>query len=94
MTAQKPTTPLPFRSEDTTVKCVTHGAWHTIARLNDKKYTNEANKENAAYLAHAANAYPKLVAALRRILHNPNASIGGEIRAETIGILRELGELE
>ena len=100
MTAHKPATPLPFRSEDTTVKYVTHGAWHTIARLNDKKYTNEANKENAAYLAHAANAYPKLVAALREYVNvvesvnNPN-SFGVEVRdagAPARALLRSLGE--
>ena len=37
-------------------------------------------------------AYPRLVAALARILHNPEARIGGEIRAETVALLREIGE--
>ena len=64
----KPATALPFTSMGKTVKYVDHGEWRTIARLNEQKFTVEAQMLNAAYLAHAANAYPRFVAALRNAI--------------------------
>lgn len=54
---------------------------------------------DAAYIAHAANAYPKLVEALRtvnRIIYAKGAPLGFndyfEIRKAAVDTLRELGE--
>lgn len=49
----------------------------------------EASK-NADYIVHAANAYPKLVEALRDLVERDNAK--AEAMAENL--LRELGEVE
>lgn len=61
---------------------------------------------DAAYIAHAANAYPKLVAALREVVGNPETqdTIGGvpllnvklshEQTVQLIDLLREFGEAQ
>ena len=43
--------------------------------------------EDAAYIAHAANAYPRLVEALRKV------AIGKPYAERSADLLRELGEL-
>ena len=51
--------------------------------------------EDTAYAVHAANAYPKLVDALKaanQFLHD-NAPEGDATLAQTSALLRELGEL-
>lgn len=45
--------------------------------------TNFAKPRDARYIAHACNAYPRLVAAL----------IGCQLTAEATALLRELGEI-
>lgn len=52
--------------------------------------TSEVQHQNARYIAHAANAYPKLVAALKEaIALTPPDSAFLESR---VALLRELGE--
>jgi len=100
MTAQKPATALPYRTGPASTleanKLGIRGIWTA-----DKK-TGVADvyghRENAAYIVHAANAYPKLVEALRNVeelladlerggAENPEFE---QVRA----LLRELGEAE
>ena len=51
-------------------------------------------QQDAAYICHTANAYPKLVKALREAADNL-AYRGGNERADAyLAILRELGELK
>lgn len=52
--------------------------------------------EDAAYIAHAANAYPRLVEALRQMvgaMHQMDKGHHGDVLAAA-ALLRELGELE
>jgi hypothetical protein len=53
-------------------------------------------KKNAAYIAHACNAYPKLVEALRKIKERTDGSRDFDAAAEaayiTSTVLAELGE--
>lgn len=92
MTAPKPATPLPWEFED--LKQDWEGdASYTIKsseRLlciaQDAQYYNSApDKEDAAYIVHAANAYQKLIEALR---FYANTEYGEQAEA----MLRELGE--
>ena len=103
MTATKPATPLPWESGmvETEPHCVAFylitqatniGGWNVAQTLSNK----ERDAKDAAYIAHAANAYPRLVEALRDALsalvcegHHEGVS-----RPVTDGraLLRELGE--
>lgn len=62
MTKHKPTTPLPWRV------CRMEGG-RRLALVNSMggliTYFDTIGEDRAAYIAHAANAYPKLVQALR-----------------------------
>lgn len=49
-------------------------------------------KENAAYIVHACNAYPRLVAELKRLCVEIPAQMGG--KPVSNALLRDLGELE
>lgn len=54
----------------------------------------ELAPENAAYIAHAANAYPRLVEALREQLQAYEGDFGPQhISTRHRALLRELGEL-
>lgn len=61
---------------------------------------NRARIGDAEYLTHAANAYPKLVEALRKIVNGfdrserGNSPLAGLIADDARALLRELGELE
>lgn len=49
--------------------------------------------ENAAYIAHAANAYPKLVEALKNIAANEWDANGATATGKSVrALLREVGE--
>ena len=66
----KPATPLPWHTEDPGSKVdgcsYTNGAdGKTVDHHGDIFQTREANEQNGAYKVHAANAYPKLVEALK-----------------------------
>ena len=50
-----------------------------------------AAKQNAAYIARAANAYPKLVEALRAFAQSGERQVG-QHRGAAFALLRELGE--
>ena len=91
--APKPATALPwkivagqsereiFRADDVT---------HSIARCGFQ------GEKNAAYVVHACNAYPRLVAALREayLTVHPGMPVEYRIKLAAIGdLLRELGEL-
>jgi hypothetical protein len=83
-----PSTPLPWELDGETLK----GGQTHIATFCGS-LTNDSLAQDARYTRHACNAHQKLVAALRRILNNPEARIGGDIRCETVALLRDLGEL-
>lgn len=103
-TKHTPATPIDFRAEGNTVKAVSHGVWFTIARCLYAKLTRAGNEQNAAYIAHASNAYPRLVDAARkaRLLVKDNGALfksetlhrGAvhEMNAVVATLLRELGE--
>lgn len=75
----QPATALPWTAYKANVHALGHQVTSTAA--------NPKREHDAAYIAHAANAYPKLVAAL----HDYVSAHGG---AKGTAILRELGELE
>lgn len=108
MVKHKPETPLPFsatviyidaRDENGTLRGEkdAKGAFHSIATCHGKR-----GKQHAEYLAHAANAYPKLVESLASFLRAPaiGSSGPGSITLEVqsfnreaaVALLRELGE--
>jgi hypothetical protein len=79
-----PATPLPW------------GHYKDIVSLDrghsDDDYYLYCVEPDAAYIVHAANAYPKLVKALRQIA---KPALGGKAQQYAAqAILRELGELE
>jgi hypothetical protein len=86
----QPATPLPYRAEEFTVKAVSHGAWFTVARTNEPRFTPEARRQHAENLARAANAYPKLVEALRRCAQADRDDYDAAGAAEDL--LSDLGE--
>lgn len=84
-TKRKPATPLPWRSEERGATIhrqvvVSKGLVCQVAR-------RAGQVENAAYIAHAANAYPKLVVALREIADGRDLPMH-----EARELLRNLGE--
>ena len=100
----KPATPLPWnivgdQKSGAIVKAGDGIASH-VAKYNDQwvceEHGNEASDaafRNAAYIVHAANAYPRLVAALRRT-HARLAAYGTSDAADqALALLRELGEV-
>lgn len=98
MPANKPATPLPFRADGVMVKYVSHGEWRTIARAQNTLLIPAAHEENARYLAHAANAYPRLVEALRELAYRCDGEEGVREDGSNIqtyaaaALLRDLGE--
>lgn len=93
-----PATPLPW-IERTYVNAMPEIV-STSARRGHNLVTTSVLPENATYIAHTANAYPQLVAALREIACERTTHLrsnqmqdcinGQKARAATI--LRELGE--
>ena len=72
MTTKKPATPLPWITEyDERGTCFLRGAdlRPGNAVMNTRR---TAGKLNVAYIAHACNAYPQLVAALRALVKDAN----------------------
>lgn len=86
----EPATALPWKAASAFVNnapnvgVVTTGKWGAanVAQCSEQK--------NADYIAHAANAYPRLVAALRACLDARETWTAEEHAA--YGLLRELGE--
>jgi hypothetical protein len=97
VTKHQPATPLPWQSlEDgrSHVKLVhvettsdnTAGAGLPVCSIN------RARIGDAEYLTHAANAYPKLVEALRDTLEDRSQHLNRDQVDAILSLLRELGE--
>lgn len=84
MTANKPATPLPWRTNQV-AKALGGGA---ILMLPEVTLAGQ----NAAYIAHACNAYPKLVQALRECLGAISNRECPTTHERSSTLLRELGE--
>lgn len=72
-----------------------HGRMAMSARKNATKVRvlDERSKQDAAYIVHAANAYPKLVEALRTLIDaDREGALCNDQFAAAIDTLRELGE--
>lgn len=97
MTKHAPATPLPWKTDENDEL--------PPAVIRDNEYGDgiaevQGEQNDADYIAHAANAYPKLVEALRVIADRPPADDGEHaaevnwIVATAAALLRELGEAE
>lgn len=65
MIKKQPATPLPWKQEGAAVTSGTNATWGVVAALGYDSEDAVAQLEDAAYIAHACNAYPQLVASLR-----------------------------
>ncbi len=87
-TNHKPATPLPWSV------LIEDGANAICGRIDPVTGKAIPRGRDVAYIAHAANAYPQLVRALREAADNLDYR-GGKERADAYrAILRELGEAE
>lgn len=96
-TKHQPATPLPWTQPNRTSMKL-----HPVDGGGRHGFVVATQKQDAAYITHAANAYPKLVEALRdAILRHQDMKhrLGGEIASSferandaRIALLRELGE--
>jgi hypothetical protein len=78
----KPATALPWEQDDEAQVC----AGNLVVAVSYMRPADVAD-QNAAYIVHACNAYPKLVAALRAVYDGvPLSRINAGV------VLRELGE--
>ena len=92
-TKHKPATALPWNVRQGYVS----GDSLIIARMERGYY--EDREQDAAYIAHACNAYPQLVAALRdlreaALLARTGAEMSYDAVQRADEVLRDLGELE
>lgn len=89
----KPATPLPWETSTNQ-----HQQWDVCAADAGDMVADlmgcDGQEQNAAYIAHAANAYPRLVVALQRIVNDGDALRGDEIAGWAAETLRELGEVQ
>ena len=99
MTKHTPATPLPWHEKQVHLNYQGRVLMHSIEggtrRLDDQ--SGHFTPEDAAYLAHAANAYPKLIDTLRAVnaAVHPFDSIANRLAAAAAyALLRELGEAE
>ena len=95
MTNHKPATPLPWKVAAVGDLRIIHGG-NPHARI--ATWRGKVVNADPAYIAHAANAYPRLVAALRDLVKaeeeygdQDNAAVN-EAWAPAQALLRELGE--
>ena len=85
MTAKQPATPLPWTyQEEARVQFGILGS----ARLPAPHSTSKNNQADAAYIAHACNAYPRLVDFVRQVASENRGPRGAAADA----LLHELGE--
>lgn len=81
----QPATPLPFSTKDDDIIYGADGSDAGAPEVSD---------QNLAYVIHAANAYPKLVEALRKLVRqampDPDKATGAHIAAASL--LGDLGE--
>lgn len=108
MTKHTPATPLPFKTQDERLLVESRGfgisGSEIIAHIRSPGrppygITFESHQESciqdARYIAHAANAYPKLVEMLRNIAANEWDATGATPTGKSVSaLLRELGEVE
>ena len=92
----QPETPLPFVADEKTIITNREKSGRIHGRFEAKERISDGiAAKDAAYLAHAANAYPKLVEALRAIVAE-NEAAGSGNKSLTVAdadiLLRELGE--
>ena len=97
MSAHKPATPLPYR-----VAFFKKSDWHIVGGTEkESDYPRAAIcklEDDARYLAHAANAYQRLVACLRACVAAASADVVEDMSAvsnasdEASALLRSLGE--
>lgn len=87
----KPATPLPWKTLADIVVSVGGKSEITVA---DFMGALEPRLANSAYAAHACNAYPKLVEALREACFDLRRHEATVSASEAEQVLRELGELE
>ena len=88
----KPATPLPWEVDEEATVC----ANNTVVAFTSTR-VSAYQDEDAGYIAHAANAYPKLIAELRKIVVPDDEGwtiIAGKSAASALALLRELGEIE
>ena len=83
---QKPSTSLPWEP----IKLPGH---YGVVNEQDLRVCESQDSEDAAYIVHAANAYPKLVEALRLIVNDAHTGHYA-VSQDASAILRELGEAE
>ena len=85
----KPATPLPWSSVGPKT------AEKTVI-MSHSKNLGAFERDDAAYIVHACNAYPKLVEAIHMLLQNPSGEYGHHSNAAGAvkQLLRELGELK
>jgi hypothetical protein len=88
-TKNQPATPLPFTVEQPNVHLYLKGA--NGAAIGERYIGSIDERQDLAYIAHAANAYPQLVAQLRALIA-VGPSKGGEGDSAR-ALLRALGEL-
>lgn len=92
-TNHKPATPLPWRVSSMGYLC--NGNMALASTDASGGHVLSMAVADAEYTAHTANAYPKLVEALRTVIDSADSSISPEaFRREKLAraLLRELGE--
>ncbi len=100
----KPATPLPWQQDDDTYILGPDGSSVLAPTLDGEDRGECYEAQDAAYIVHACNAYPRLVEALGDILavlsHDPDnarlarAIYGNGAADKARALLRELGEAE
>ena len=94
--SKQPATPLPWEHDSDTPS--RNGSPRAMVFPVDDDIDNPTvvaggiKPENAAYLTHAANAYPKLVQALRPMIEGTAFITDAQVETAR-ALLRELGEL-
>jgi hypothetical protein len=96
MTKHTPATPLPFSVDVSPFKIYVHGNAGP-RNICESPRLDEHSRQDAAYIAHAANAYSKLVEALRLAANGLDTTgqttkQSNDARNHARALLRELGE--
>lgn len=95
-TAVRPATPLPWYAERGNVDVVTaDGEFIATSLQPDSGVATQSEYTDAAYIAAACNAYPKLVEALRsslELIYSAGDLADCEQYKRAAALLRELGE--
>jgi hypothetical protein len=92
MTKAQPATPLPWHYDSETVDVITESGEFIATSLQpDSGVATQWEYDDAAYIAHAANAYPKLVETIVQLAYSDMSA--AVMRNRLRSILRELGEV-